>query len=151
MGGVTRGLLAGAAGTVALNLSTYGDMLLRGRPASGLPAEAADRIADRAGLSLGDEEEKDSREEAAGALMGYVTGLGIGALYGLMSGRRGPAPAWLAGPVLGLAAMAASDVPASVLGVTDPTRWSGGMWLSDLLPHLAYGMTTAAVLQALRQ
>jgi hypothetical protein len=31
------------------------------------------------------------------------------------------------------------------LGVTDPRTWPASSWLSDLLPHLAYGVVTAAV------
>ncbi|OII60985.1 hypothetical protein, partial [Streptomyces sp. CC77] len=119
-----RGLLAGATGTVVLNLVTYGDMAWRGRPSSGMPAETADRLAGHAGIELGDGEEKASREEAAGALLGYVAGLGTGLLYGLLRGRRDRA-VWLTGPLLAAAAMAASDLPATALGVTDPREWSG--------------------------
>src|SRR3569833_2837053 len=43
------GLLAGAAGTTALNAVTYGDMALRGRPASEVP----ERLVDRLGLRRG--------------------------------------------------------------------------------------------------
>jgi hypothetical protein len=50
---------------------------------------------------------------------------------------------------LGLAAMAASDLPATALGVTDPRTWGAAGWASDLLPHLAYGLATAAVYEAL--
>lgn len=37
------------------------------------------------------------------------------------------------------------------LGVTDPRNWSGPAWLSDLLPHLAYGAATSATLAALER
>ncbi|WP_319020129.1 hypothetical protein [Streptomyces sp. C8S0] len=94
-----RGLLAGATGTVVLNLVTYGDMAWRGRPSSGMPAETADRLAGHAGIELGDGEEKASREEAAGALLGYVAGLGTGLLYGLLRAAAtvrcgSPVPCW---------------------------------------------------------
>jgi hypothetical protein len=59
---------------------------------------------------------------------------------------RSPA---LATVVLALAAMAASDVPATLLGVTDPGRWALQDWLSDIVPHLAFGFTTARAYQAL--
>ncbi|WP_165985269.1 hypothetical protein [Streptomyces sp. YIM 98790] len=150
MRSLARGLVAGAAGTVALNLSTYGDMLLRGRPASGMPAEVADLLADRAGVPLGEEQQRSNREQAAGALLGYAAGLGVGAVYGLLSGRRTRLPALVAGPVIGAAAMAGSDAPATALGVTDPRKWNGTAWLSDIVPHLAYGVVTAAVYRALR-
>ncbi|MEV5545714.1 hypothetical protein AB0L35_06145 [Streptomyces sp. NPDC052309] len=150
MRSVTKGLLAGAAGTAALNLTTYGDMLLRGRSSSDTPAQVAGRLADRAGVGLGEEASKSNREQAAGALLGYVTGLGVGVAYGLLRRGRGSLPEWAAGPLLGAAAMAGSDVPAAALGVTDPTRWDRTSWVSDAVPHLVYGFTTASVYRALR-
>ncbi|MGW2635722.1 hypothetical protein [Streptomyces sp. NPDC001348] len=58
-------------------------------------------------------------------------------------------PAVAAGPLLGAAAMACSDVPATALGTIDPTSWSLTSWLSDVAPHLAYGLTAAWVYRAL--
>lgn len=37
---------------------------------------------------------------------------------------------------------------ASFLGVTDPRRWHANAWLSDFIPHLAYGLATASVYEA---
>ncbi|MFV0132154.1 hypothetical protein ACLGIH_02630 [Streptomyces sp. HMX87] len=147
---LAKGLLAGAAGTVALNIATYGDMLLRGRGSSEMPAQVADRVAGRTGVELGDEETRPNREQAAGALLGYITGLGVGAAYGLVRRRGVSLPDWAAGPLLGAAAMAGSDIPATALGVTDPTEWDRTSWASDVVPHLVYGVTTAAVYRALR-
>ncbi|WP_055490814.1 hypothetical protein [Streptomyces sp. TP-A0356] len=144
---LTKGLLAGTAGTIALDLVTYGDMLLRGRPASDTPAQVAARLAERAGVELGTGEARSNREHAAGALLGYITGLGIGAAYGLLRRRGGPVR--VAGPLLGAAAMAGSDLPATALGVTDPSTWDLTSWASDVVPHLVYGLTTASVYQAL--
>jgi hypothetical protein len=45
--------------------------------------------------------------------------------------------------------MAASDLPATALGLTDPRSWGAAGWVSDLLPHLAYGIATATVYEAL--
>jgi hypothetical protein len=150
MRAVTKGLLAGAAGTLALDLTTYGDMLVRGRSSSEMPAQVAERLADRTGVPLGDGQDRGNRTQAAGALLGYVTGLGAGAAYGLLGRRRAPVPVWAAGPLLGAAAMAGSDVPATALRVTDPTSWDPRSWVSDLVPHLVYGVTTASVYRALR-
>ncbi|MEU7058037.1 hypothetical protein [Streptomyces sp. NPDC046197] len=149
MHSVTKGLLAGAAGTLALDLITYGDMLIRGRSASRLPAQVAERLADRTGAELGDGEAEDNRAQAAGALLGYVTGLGVGAAYGLLLHGRAPLPTWVGGPLLGAAAMAGSDVPATALEVTDPTSWEPTSWVFDAVPHLVYGLTTASVYRAL--
>ena len=46
------GTLAGAAGTVALNIATYADMAIRGRPSSQTPAKVAEKIAAGAGVDL---------------------------------------------------------------------------------------------------
>ncbi|MFF8595064.1 hypothetical protein ACF061_27160 [Streptomyces sp. NPDC015220] len=150
MHSITKGLLAGAAGTLALDVVTYGDMLLRGRPSSSVPAQVADRLAGRAGVPLGDGEERDNRTQAAGALMGYATGVAAGAAYGLLRDRRPPLPDWAAGPLLAAAVMAGANAPATVLGLTDPTSWDMPSWVSDVVPHLVYGLTTAAAYRALR-
>ncbi|MFF3513072.1 hypothetical protein [Streptomyces sp. NPDC002573] len=89
MGPVTKGLLAGAAGTVVLNLVGYGDMLLRGRSSSDVPAEVADRLAGRTGVALGDGEARSSREQAVGALLGTSSVSGSAVRTGC--GAAGPA------------------------------------------------------------
>jgi hypothetical protein len=125
-------------------------MLLRGRGSSDMPAEVADRLVNRAGIGMGAGEAKSNREQAIGALLGYVTGLGVGAVYGLLPRMRGSPPSWAAGPLLGAAAMAGSDLPATALGVTDPRTWDQTSWASDVVPHLVYGLTAASVYRALR-
>lgn len=152
-GRLIAGLAAGAAGTAALNVLTYMDMAARGRPSSTVPAELAERLAQRAsvdlaaGLAPGDPVE--NRKQGVGALLGYLTGLGVGLGYGVFrTGFKRPS-SLLAGTLLGLVAMAASDVPATVLGVTSPSTWGASGWASDLFPHLAYGLTTAVVFETL--
>lgn len=74
--------------------------------------------------------------------------MGIGGLYGmLVDGRKPPVP--LAAVGLTLAAMAGGNVPAVAAGVTDPSEWSSPAWAADILPHLAYGLVTAAVHEAI--
>lgn len=138
------GLLAGAAGTVALNVVTYADMALRARAASSMPDQAVGRLAETAGVSLGEKEDEVShRKQGLGALLGYAVGMGVGLAYGMLRSRaRVPLPAATLG--LGAAAMAGSDVPLVTLGLTDPRKWSGADWASDIVPHLAYGAATAA-------
>jgi hypothetical protein len=46
-------------------------------------------------------------------------------------------------------AMTASTAPMTALGITDPRTWTAQAWISDVIPHLAYGAVTAAVLQYL--
>ena len=52
---------------------------------------------------------------------------------------------------VGLAAMLGSDTPMVLLGISDAREWSVADWLSDLVPHLAYGLVTAATAQALER
>jgi hypothetical protein len=147
------GIAAGAVGTIALDVATYLDMAVRARPASSVPAEVAGALAQRAGVELAadgnDGERAGNRRSGLGALLGYGVGLGIGAAYGLLRPRLPGLPRPVAATGLGLAAMAASDVPAAALGVTDPRAWGAVGWASDLLPHLAYGLATASVYEAL--
>lgn len=154
MNRVLRGAIAGAAGTIALDLTTYGDMLIRGRGASGVPARMSGVLADHLGLALletrNEGDVADNRREAAGALLGYTTGVGIGLVYGLLRAQSDRRTSSLAGAAVGLSAMAASDVPIALTGVSDPATWSTTDWLSDLIPHLVYGLVTVAVYDALR-
>lgn len=147
------GLTAGAVGTMALDIASYTDMVIRGRPSSGVPAQVAGALAEGAGLNLsagsdGSDEEAtkqkvESRKSGLGALMGYGTGLGIGAAYGMIRPHLGRWSVPVAGAVLGIAAMAASDTPAVITGATDLRTWGASGWVSDLVPHLAYGVVTA--------
>ncbi len=73
-------------------------------------------------------------------------GLGLGTPYGLL--RPGGVSTPLTGVTLGLAAMVASDVPATALGVTDPREWPASSWAADIVPHLAYGLFTALAYDA---
>jgi hypothetical protein len=81
-----------------------------------------------------------------GALAGMAAGVAVGAAAGQFHGavrRLGP----VLGPgLVGGAAMAATDIGMYRLGVTDPKSWDASSWLSDALPHLAYGVATWALL-----
>jgi hypothetical protein len=165
---ILAGAVAGAAGVVALNAVGYLDMLIRGRPASDMPARLAAKLADEVGLPLefdadediddtdDDDDEDvpedaaDNRREALGALLGMANGIGIGIAYGICRLILPQPPAWLAGAALGAAAMAASDYPATRLGLTEPRDWSAVDWASDVLPHMAFGVVTAVAFEAAR-
>ena len=58
--------------------------------------------------------------------------------YGLLSSWRRP-PVWLGTVVTGGLAMLGSDTPMALLRVSDPWTWSRTDWISDAVPHLAYG------------
>jgi hypothetical protein len=149
-GTLARGLIAGAAGTVALHAATYLDMALRGRPASTVPQQLVDAVADAAGTAVpGHGAQRDARRRGLGELAGIANGVGLGVVFSAVrsAGVRMPFP--VGAVVKGAAAMAATDVPIAVLGVSDPRRWSREDWLADAVPHLAYGAVAQAVVAGL--
>jgi hypothetical protein len=150
--GTLRGALAGAAGTTALNAATYLDMALRARPASSSTTELVEQTADRANVTIpGDEDERGNRVQGLGPLAGIAVGVTVGAVAGLVHhalARRGrTVPAMVEVPLLGAAAMALSDGPLKLLGISDPATWKAADWASDAIPHLLYGTVTYSVLR----
>ena len=146
--GVTWGAAAGAAGTTALNGVTYLDMLARARPASSTPHDTVEAVAEKAGVDVpGDPDEREHRVDATGQLMGLLAGVGTGAALGLAYGL-GWRPRRLAGVAVAmLGALVAGNGPMTALGITDPRSWSSTDWVSDVVPHAAFGVVTAAVLR----
>ncbi|MBV8299885.1 MAG: hypothetical protein JO083_10130 [Candidatus Eremiobacteraeota bacterium] len=145
------GKIAGCAGTLALDVTTYLDMLVRGRPASDVPAELVKKFAEAAGIAalISDDDAACNRRSAAGALLGYATGLTVGAAFGIVRPALRGVPPVLAGLVVGAAAMALADVPLARAGVTDPKTWGTAGWLADIVPHVVYGLTVVAVFDAI--
>jgi len=84
-----------------------------------------------------------NRTQGLGGLLGYVAGLGVGSLYGLVRPSLGALPLPLAAVGLGAAAMVASDLPSVSLGVTNPREWGVTGWLADVAPHGTYGLVAA--------
>ena len=148
--GLLAGAAAGAAGTAALNAATYIDMAIRGRGTSNTPEQTVEAIEDHLPVSVpGDGEVRDHRVSGLGALSGIVTGVGIGAVHGVLrrAGVRPPLP--VGALMVGATAMASTDLSMAALKVSDPRTWSAGDWVSDIVPHLVYGAVTYAVLRAL--
>jgi len=151
------GVVAGAVGTVALNVATYADMAMRGRSSSGAPSKMIATLADKAGLPLSskgvgsNDETAQNRESGLGALLGYVNGLGVGILYSLLRSQSdGDVSIPLAGALVGATAMVTSDVPLVALKLTNPKTWGVSGWASDAIPHLIYGLVTVIAYEALR-
>jgi hypothetical protein len=142
---ILAGALAGAAGTTALNATTYLDMALRGRPASSIPEQSVEQTAHSLGTDVpGTGETRQNRLKGLGPLSGILTGVCVGAGYGLLGAALGRAPSLPSGTFLaGGGAMVGANLPMSLSGLTDPTSWSVADWLSDLVPHVAYGLVTA--------
>lgn len=64
----------------------------------------------------------------------------LGLAYGL-----GWPPGLTVGILAAVFALIGTNGPMTVLGVTDPRTWGLVGWVSDLLPHLGYGVVTALV------
>ncbi len=147
LGWALRGAAAGAAGTTALNAVTYLDMAGRGRGTSSTPEQTVEALAEKAHVSIpGDEEKRQNRVQGLGPLTGLVAGVGVGVLTGLAR-----AAGFRSQPLVGTAlttvgVLIASNGPMTVLGITDPRTWSTTDWISDVVPHLAYGAVVKTVM-----
>jgi hypothetical protein len=143
--GLLAGAAAGAAGTTALNAVTYLDMALRGRPASSTPEESVEKMAEQAGLTIpGDDEARQNRVAGLGPLMGLLTGASAGAVAGALRAAGVRLPLSVGATLVGAGAMIGANAPMIRMGLTDPRQWGPASWLSDLVPHAAYGVVTAA-------
>lgn len=147
---VAAGAAAGAAGTTALHAVTYLDMALRGRPPSSVPEQAVERLSRLAHVPVpGAEAIRAHRLTGIGALLGVATGVALGAAAGVLRGGGLRLPYPLGALLTGGGAMLLANGPMSVLGITDPRVWTRADWLSDVVPHIAYGAVTSATLRAL--
>jgi hypothetical protein len=152
--GLWRGLLsgaaAGAAGTSALNVITYLDIAVRGRPTSNTPERTVEAMARLFGVTVpGTGDVLANRISGLGALTGYAAGIGMGIALGLAY-ALGWRPGLLVATLVATAiALVGTNGPMTVLGVTDPRTWGAVGWISDLIPHLGYGVVTALVLHYL--
>lgn len=149
---VLVGTAAGAVGTAALNIVSSADMAARGRPPSEMPSTLVKQLACSAGIAplAADDETARNRRSGVGALLGYVNGLGVGALYGaIRPALRGKVPLLAAALLAGGATMALSDVPAAKTGATDPATWGPSGWAADIIPHALFGLALAFAFDAL--
>lgn len=146
---LSRGLIAGAVGTSALNAVTYADMVLRGRGESSTPEQTVERAVDLVGLEIpGDDDARQARRSGCGALLGIAAGLGAGVALGLMRGAGRPRGRLSTPMMAWVLAMMAGNVPMTALGVTDPRTWSAQSWAADIVPHAAYALAAAATFEA---
>lgn len=155
MQNMVLGTLAGASGKVAIDITTFTDMLVRGRPASPMPAEVIRKLAQKASIEPLEKPDDEAsaqtkhRRSALGALSGFGVGLALGAVYGTIRPAMAGVPVVAAGVVLGLCAMAATDVPATTLHAAKASERTAVAWASDILAHMSYGIVTALVYDAL--
>jgi hypothetical protein len=78
-------------------------------------------------------------------------GVGLGGAYGLVRPILGRVSTPLAGVAVGLAAMTAADASYAVTGASDPKTWTMADWISDLVPHVLYGLVTVATYEAIER
>ena len=149
IGRVAQGVAAGCAGIVALEIASYADQYLKGRAASKSPTRLGEGIADRAGIELGQGRARTNRASALGPIAGYADGVLLGIAWAALSAH--PLKSLPKGALLLTAgAWAGSNVPLMSLGITNPKDWTPAEWQADLVPHAAYGLTTAALVALLR-
>jgi hypothetical protein len=148
---VCIGAIAGAAGTVALDVATYADMAVRGRRASDVPATMVKNVAEAAGAGAlaSDDETTTNRRSGIGALFGYASGLAVGIAYGVVRPALRGGPVVLAALAAGGAAMALSDMAIAASGASDLKTWRPADWAADAIPHLCYGLALALSFDAL--
>jgi hypothetical protein len=148
--GLLSGAAAGAAGTSALNVITYLDIAVRGRPTSSTPERTVEAMARLFGLTVpGTGDILANRLLGLGALTGYAAGIGMGLILGLVWALGWRPGILLATLVATALALIGTNGPMTVLGVTDPRTWGLVGWISDVIPHFGYGVVTALVLHYL--
>jgi hypothetical protein len=149
VGWILRGAAAGAAGTTALNAVTYLDMVGRGRGTSSTPEQTVEALAEKAHVQIpGDEEKRSNRVQGLGPLTGLVAGVGVGVLSGLARAAGVRTRPLVGTAVTTAGVLIAANGPMTVLGITDPRTWSRTDWVSDVVPHLAYGAVVKTTLDA---
>ncbi len=75
--------------------------------------------------------------------------MAVGVLASLARTAGVRLPTTVGAVATGAAAMALTDGTTTALGVSDPRDWSSKDWVSDALPHLAYGAAVQAVVEAI--
>ena len=147
---ILKGAAAGAAGTTALNATTYLDMTVRARPTSSTPEDTVEKLAEVSHLKIpGTGEDRDNRVAGLGPLSGIATGVAIGALLGFTRSLGWRPPVAVGSLAATLAVLVGANGPMTALGITDPRTWSLESWVADVVPHVAYGIVTAATLDGL--
>lgn len=147
---ILKGAAAGAAGTTALNATTYLDMTVRARPTSSTPEDTVEKLAEISHIEIpGEGDERDNRVAGLGPLSGIATGVGVGALLGLTRVIGWRPPVALGAAAATVLALVGANGPMAALGISDPRTWSLRDWAADVVPHLAYGIVTAATLDGL--
>ena len=141
MNALTRGLVAGAAGTTAMTVSQLIEMRLTGRGGSDVPGQVAQELS---GIKPSDPKARAAMSTGMHWAHG-ITGGAVRAAIGT-AGATGPlAAALLFGGLWGLDASLYK-----ALGIADsPWRWSGDELATDLFHKGLYSVVTSALYDSL--
>ena len=142
------GLIAGAAGKAALDVTTYGDMLLRDRPASNVPAKVVDEalagLSDPSaepntmGLMMRKTRPRGRARRTVGLRGSPRLGRRVRAATERRAGLGGGSPASVERRAVG-GGHGAERCPRIATGdTTDPRVWQASAWLRRD-PHAVYG------------
>lgn len=148
---LATGALAGAAGTLAMDLVWYrryrrgagdddfGDWEFATSTASfdeaSAPGQVGKRLANAVGVELPDE-----RAGLTTNVMHWLTGVGYGLGHAILQDGRGPL---LGGALTGAGAFANSYATMGAMGIYEPIwTYDGDTLLQDLSAHLAFGIAT---------
>ena len=131
-----RGVVAGFAGALVMNVSTNTEMRLRGRPPSDAPARA---IAKLFGVKA-----RGERRKMQLALAGHLaTSVALGAARGVI-GRRGVRPAPAGGALFALAMLPEVVVVPALGAAPPPWRWSAVDTAVSVVHHAVYAAAANA-------
>jgi hypothetical protein len=149
LGWALRGAAAGAAGTTALNAVTYLDMATRGRGTSSTPEQTVEKLAEKAHVAIpGEGETRENRLQGLGPLTGLAAGVGMGVVVGLARAAGFRSQPLVGAALTTVGVLIGTNGPMTVLGITDPRTWSATDWISDVVPHLAYGAVVKTTMDA---
>lgn len=140
---LARGMVAGAAGTIAMTLTEFLEMTVSGREASTVPGQVG------ASLLPGKDPASSTDVQRLNSPVHWVHGITMGALRGVLdeAGIRGPAAS-----AVHFALLWGGDAALySALGVADvPWRWEADELTADLMHKGVHAAVTGAVYDALK-
>ena len=129
-----KGLFAGVAGTAAMTVSSTLEMKLSGRPASEIPAQAAEAVLDV-------EPKNEESESQFSNLVHWGYGTGWGGVRGLLASTGLPGPLATAAH-LGLV-WGGEQVILPALNVSAPVfKYGSKATATDFLHHVVYATAT---------
>lgn len=142
LGAVSRGMVAGTVGTIAMTLAERLEMAVSGREASQVPGQVG------AHLLPGRDPDSSSDVARLNSPVHWAHGISMGALRGALdvAGMRGPQAS-----VVHFALLWGGDAALyRALGIADvPWRWDADELAADMLHKGVYAAVTGAVYDAL--